>query len=65
MAKGTIMAFNKAQQEARDSAAGQMRGKGRSIRDIMAATGQSYARVQATLATAGFITNPNTDDTDD
>lgn len=56
--------MSKAEREARESVAGQMRAKGRGIRDIMAATGQSYARVQRTLATAGYITDPNPSDSE-
>lgn len=46
------MKFNKAAREARDSQVGQLLGKGRSIRDTMAITGKSYARVQEIKALA-------------
>ena len=44
--------MTKAQREAQDSQVYRLRAQGKGIRDIMAATGQSYARVQAILALA-------------
>lgn len=44
--------MTKAQREAQDSTVYRMRERGAGIREIMAATGQSYARVQEILALA-------------
>lgn len=47
--------MNRVEREARDSQVGQLRTKGKGIKEIMALTGQSYARVHETLLTGGLI----------
>lgn len=44
--------MTKNQRAAQESQVGQLRSKGKNIREIMAITGQSYTRVQQTLALA-------------
>ena len=56
------MANAKARQEAKDSVVGQMRARGKSIKEIMRATGQNYTRVQQTLVTSGQLDDPESTD---